>query len=194
MATPWTPSPPTCSPTSASTTTISVRRHAAITLHCPTLAQVDSACRRLQAWLRRWGQRPRRRPPRRSHSTALHCAVRAVRRPAGPRRLRERPFPKLIMRVLHSPTQAFCTFRQGCIAGSHRPGAPLPTHDGWQKSWATPELRGAEWPADVDVHRVSVNAGDASKTLQGLTASVCARVCCQSRSRVLALLLPSPVQ
>ena len=77
------------------------------------------------------------------------------------------------MRVLHSSTQAFCTFRQGCIAGSHRPGAPLPTHDGWQKSWATPELRGAEWPADVDVHRVSVNAGDASKALACLLAHAC---------------------
>jgi ectoine hydroxylase-related dioxygenase (phytanoyl-CoA dioxygenase family) len=49
----------------------------------------------------------------------------------------------------------------GCIAGSHRPGQPLPRHDGWQRSWATPELRGPSWPAAVPVHRVSLPAGGA---------------------------------
>ena len=49
----------------------------------------------------------------------------------------------------------------GCIPGSHRPDFPaLPEHEGWRKSWATDELRGAEWPANVPVHRIEAQPGD----------------------------------
>ena len=49
----------------------------------------------------------------------------------------------------------------GCIPGSHRPDFPaLPEHEGWRKSWATDELRGADWPANVPVHRIEAQPGD----------------------------------
>ena len=48
----------------------------------------------------------------------------------------------------------------GCIPGSHRPDFPaLPEHEGWRKSWATDELRGAAWPANVPVHRIEAEPG-----------------------------------
>ena len=48
----------------------------------------------------------------------------------------------------------------GCIPGSHRPDFPaLPEHEGWRKSWATDELRGADWPANVPVHRIEAEPG-----------------------------------